>query len=458
MATPEGTRLVEGDLVEIKKAYSDFDTNRPPFRFPTREKNYQSEPSYAEVDETQILEMEDRVFHPQATFPHPPEDLAEDHPVKKAWSKLMEAEAELMSGVEMIKTIKKFLEDGAKTQTGEPVSAPVLKMLGVINPGGKGGMERLEKSNREDHLRKKKEYFQRAMCYLYLYKNCPDFPEKAAVTDDLLDETELICLGHIGYAAVRSGAHKFGAVREDGTLVMDHCYKTSVYVINRYLEELRLETDPKKRRGLYNQVKKGVLVAIPHDYKEDFVKLLESFLEDKLTQQTTWHTDIEGDLRMPGYQGIPPRSNFFTRNKRGILRMLRALTKPPKGDPLRAGYLERNLKEEWDGSITDQVLCFRVKVGDRLHNVRSVNIKPIPKQADYMIETGKIIDLGRELATGNKKRGALSVDVQVLINTTIETSTNLLAVTGQVEEPIRTDLGKEVQRIRALLGALKKAA
>lgn len=448
-----GESINDREQREIKGAYSDFDTNRPPFRFPTREANYTPNPDYFEVDETQILEMEARIFHPQESFPKPPEGLAEDHPVKAAWEKLMEAEKDLMTGVEVIKSIKRFLEEGAKTKTGAAINPDVLRMLGVTDPVGTGSLEQLEKRNREDHLDKKKAYFQRAMCYLNLYKSCPDFTEKEEGTDDLLDETELIFLGHVAYAAVRSGAHKFGPMRDDGTLVMDHCYKASVYVINRYLGELRNEKDPKKRRKLYKQVKKGVLVALPHDYIEDFRKLSSAFLKAKLTQQTTWETDIEGDLRIPGYPGMPEESNFFTRNETSILRMLGALTKPqPKENPFRKGYLQRHLLDEWEGSVDDQILSFRVKVGDRLHNQRSVGIKPMEKQADIMLDSGKIIDLGRSIGKQKNRREKLAGDLLALSLTTMEVSANLLAIKEQLNEVTHAKLTAEVQRIHGLLG------
>lgn len=437
--------LSETELKEIKSAYSDFDTNRPPFRFPTREPNYTPDPAYFEVDETRILEIEDRIFHPQESFPKPPEGLAEDHPVKVAWGKLMEAEKDLMTGVELIKL---SLEQSSKIKKGEAIDPDVL-----TEPLGPEGLARLEKRNREDHLDRKKDYFQRAMCYLHLYKNCPDFRDKKEGVEDLLDETELIFLGHVGYATVRSGAHKFGPIRDDGTLVMDHCYKTSVYVINRYLEELRNEKDPQKRRKLYMQVKKGVLVALAHDYIEDFQKMSTDFLKDKLTQQTTWHTDIEGDLRIPQYPGMPKRSNFYRRHETSILRMLEALTKPqPKENPFRKGYLQRQLLDQWEGSIDDQVLCFRAKVGDRLHNQRTVGAKPIEKQADIMLDSGKIIDLGRRIGRQKKGRGKLNCDLKALSTTTLEISSNLLAVKEQLNEVTRGKLIAEVKRIRNLLG------
>lgn len=443
--------------IDVRKAYDEFDTNRPPFCFPTREPNYQPDHPYHEVDETHLFEIENRIFHPEDFFPRPPEGLAPEHPVKKAWEAMLEAHQNLMDGVELIKSIKQFLRD-PRTREGEPLSPEVLGvLLGHPLPEQAGEkrkkqLEKYEKRNRRNHLREKKEYFQRALTYLYLCKNCPDLPKNEGI-DELLDETELIYLGHITYAVVRSGAHKFGAVREDGTLVMDHCYKTCVFVINRYLEELRREKDPRKRRKLYNQAKKGIIVALSHDYLEDFEKLSEGFFEDKMTEHTTWDTDIEGDLRDPGYTGIPKRSNFFARQKTPILRMLDALNKPrPKGNPKRKGYLRRQLLDEFKGSVDDQILAFRAKVGDRLHNQRTVGVKPPNKQADYMLETGEIIDLGREIAQKIRAQRKLAGDLLDLSSTTLEISANLLVASNQLNPEMRTALENEVIRIRGLLG------
>ncbi len=365
---------------DTRERYARFDFSREPFnRRQTSNERVEDSP-YPEIDEAWIMELEEKVFHPEDHFPPPPADLAPDHPVQKAWAELIEAKTLLEEGVNLIKVTHGFFKRTQKTVGNETLPQEEgMALLQAESP-----LHIFVKRNMRDHMRVKKEYFQRALGYLYMVQSAPECTSSHE-TEELFHQVESIFIGHMTYAVVRSATHIYGAHRQNGDLVMDHTYSTCVHVMNRYHRRIQEAKTPEARVLLYEEMKIAIMVAIPHDYMEDFEEMTQEFLEDKMTEHHTFDTTVEAPLRRSGYL-LHPRTNPFTRNKRSVLKCLRALTKPPKGSPDREGYLEKQIE---NGKLTpkEKIICTGVKCGDRLHNLNTLSGKPLAKQVEYLEET-----------------------------------------------------------------------
>lgn len=366
---------------DARERYAQFDFSREPFNRRETSNERTEDPAYMEVDEAWIMELEEKVFHPEEHFPKPPEGLSPEHPVQKAWETLMEAKNHLDDGVDLIKQTHIFFQ---RTQTVVGTETlPNERGLALLQAEKR--LHTFVKRNMRDHMRVKKEYFQRALGYLYMARSAPEWQTNEA-TEELFHQVESIFIGHMTYAVVRSATHIYGAHRQNGDLVMDHTYSTCVHVMNRYQRRIQEAKTITEKVALYEEMKIAIMVAIPHDYMEDFEEMTEEFLEDKMTEHHTFDTTVEAPLRRSGYR-LHPRTNPFTRNKRSVIMCLRALTKPPKGSPNRENYLEKQIQNNRRLSPKEKIICTGVKCGDRLHNLNTLSGKPLPKQVEYLEET-----------------------------------------------------------------------
>ncbi len=369
--------------------YAEFDFNRPPFGYPTASTDYLAQPLYPQIDETEMLKWEDRIFHPkEAAFIKPPEHLPVGHPVVKAYQNLLKAAEKLTENIDDVKTVA-----SVRSTTRDDTQKALLEeqMPGVANMSKTVTFINLNKRLMWDHLRIKRAYFQHALLYLYLYSYCPDIKENKKEAKTILDQTECVYIGHMVYPLVRSAAHKANARRKSGEIVMNHVYQVCINEVNDYSEEINETKDPNLRRHLFHELKIAMIRSLCHDYLEDFTDLSPEFLANKVAELLNFDTRIESELQREKYEGVPSDTNFFTRNEGRIMQELVALIKPPRG-PKREGYQKRQIFLELPRKF--RIPTFRTKISDRLNNLKTLAHTEPEGQVNKVLETIDMIDLG----------------------------------------------------------------
>lgn len=371
---------IDGIGADVRREYADFDFSHEPFLRRETESARVEDPIYSEVDEMWVRELEEITFHPETHFPRPPEGLAPNHALQVAWDALLEAREKLHGSVDEVKESHEYFQSRIhnvmQEETSEELSPEVREMV-----------RRYAKDRLRENFHLKKCYFQRALAYLYLYRDAPE-----TVTDtrseELLRQVEVIFVAHTSYPVVRSATHLFGARRQNKDLVMDHVYKTCVYVMNRFQRLLHQAKNIEEMHQLYEMLLIGILVATPHDYLEDFESMTEGFLDDKMSEHLTFDTIIETPLRRaPFAKNVPNRTNPHSRNRESILKCLKALTKPEKGSADRENYLDKQIVQNTQLGRWEKIICALVKSGDRRHNLATLSAKPLAKQVSYLNET-----------------------------------------------------------------------
>jgi len=355
--------------MDIREQYQDFDLNQEPFLRRAELDPDSFDWAYPEVDEMELIDSQENTFHPEDHYPKPPENLPENHPVVLAWKALLLAQEEMQAGVDIINTLNSEVHGKVEKVLKIPGSAP-SKFL---------------KKARVNHLQEKKDFLQKALAYLHLYNACPD-TSKEPEDSELLHQVESNFIGHMVYLVVRSATHIFKPTRENGQMVMDHTYKTCVQVMNSHLARIKRTSSPAEKSALYERMNKGMIVALCHDYLEDFPEMTPQFLANKLTQHLTFDTITEASIRRSGYH-IPIDTNPFTRNEASIMRLLATLTKPVKGSPNRKNYLHQRIIKENTLTEDERVVAMEVKCADRLHNLNTLGAKPLAKRINYLRET-----------------------------------------------------------------------
>lgn len=389
--------------------YSEFDFNRPPFRYRQKEVTQDYRAAYHEIDETDVFEMEYKVFHPE-TFPNVPGFLPEGHRIRHAYKEVLKAQKKLDENISELREKHPYFNKphAALTEAIKRVRARV----GTGDETSKSSRKTRRKEDTEaakqlmvKHLKLKQLYCQRAMTYLMLRDQCPDIPPEAKTeaTRDRFHEVEATLISHMTYAAVRSATHLIKPRRKSGELVMNHVYATCIHVVNQYLEEIRSCKDAKRKEALYKEMKLGIIRALCHDYLEDFEHLSEAFLMNKLRELLNFDTIIEEELQSSKYPGIPEDTNFVSRNSKTIGRELRALKKPPQG-PSRQNYLHRQIFQELPK--VSQMRTFLTKCADRRHNLDTLAAQDLDTQIKTIGDTLEMVKVGR-WARSNKVSGLL---------------------------------------------------
>ncbi|MFA6024591.1 MAG: hypothetical protein WC777_05320 [Candidatus Gracilibacteria bacterium] len=399
----------------IKESYGDFDYQRPPFPIP--EERWHAEPAYAEIDERPMWRIEERIFQFAVDQIQLPPHLDEDHPLKESAIALKNAKRELDQSMDTMweksgKGVLKRIRDARiQMQATELLSVSPETIISIPQET-QGYSKEEEDKDRGHHYTKKALYFQNLSCFLQLlsaYKKeeDPSFETGIEDLDEFIEWTEVIQLGHLYYAAVRSavhtGGHKHNKAkrrRKDGQLTMNHIYSVCVDVINGYSLELEMEPDPEKRKAIFRNMKLGVTEAEGHDYAEDHRNLGIGFLKQKLAEKPTWDTGIQDRLTRKRYPSISGETNIMYRRKEEegalILRGIQALTKP-EDEKDHPGYLKRQmlpLPEE------EREVTLRVKAADRLNNLHTLKIQKLQTQIRTVLETPDIIEMMEEIEEG----------------------------------------------------------
>ncbi|MEK9160398.1 MAG: hypothetical protein AAB383_06775 [Patescibacteria group bacterium] len=385
----------------VTRAYADFDFDHEPFRRRATTHEQMAEAAYSEVDETWVRELEENTFHPEDHCPPPPEGLPETHPLLIAWGKVLEAKNELNENVDGVKETHDYFQK----RVNELIEPPeVDKELEAARAKVKKNLNLFAKAKMRANLYLKKCLFQRIIAYLYLYRDTPEC-EPNQNADELLRQTEVIFCAHTTFPVVRSATHIFGPRRENGDLVMDHIYKTCVYVMNRFHRLLHGAESSEEMHWLYEVLIIAIEVAIPHDYLEDFKRMTPGFLDVKMSEHLTFDTVVEAPIRMaPFVKQVPEHTNPYARNKGTIVNCLHALTKPAKDSPDYENYLNKQVVQNEKLSNLEKVVCAMVKTGDRLHNLDTLGAKALPKQVSYLNET--IEDVISMVTAVQKETGA----------------------------------------------------
>lgn len=430
---------------DVTKAYANFDFDHEPFRRRATVDEQRSDPTYSEVDETWVRELEERTFHPEDHCPPPPDGLSEEHPLMIAWKKLLEARLLLTENVDLVKETNDYFRNRIKSTVETPVEDHELS---ATMSAAKKRLNHFAKANLRDNLHLKKCLFQRSIAYLYLYRDTPEC-EPNEKAEELLRQIEVILCAHTSFPVVRSATHIFGPLRENGDLVMDHIYKTCVYVMNRFQRLLHDARSLDEMHRLYEMMIIAVLVATPHDYLEDFKKMTPGFLDAKMSEHLTFDTVVEAPLRMaPFVKSVPEHTNPYARNKATIVNCLHALTKPDKASPDYKDYLDKQVVKNKKLSPSEKIICALVKSGDRLHNLETLGAKPLPKQVSYLNETIEEI-IGMVTAV-QKETGAtcLSDDLFSLNIAVARVASNLQRYHADEIDALglREDLNKVIRR------------
>ena len=378
----------------IQQEYADRDFSRPPFKFPTRDGSYQEgQALYPQVDRFEEFEMGYRVFTVEK-FPAPPDHLPADHPVRNAYTQLLHARNELENNMSGIRNIEPYYRGDRESAELVVMTQAVREHVGFSEPLPARRVDELKgtlaRKERERHLELKKRYFQWAIAYVLLYKNCPEIGNRQEI-NDLLDEIEAYYLAHIAYVVARNAIHLNKRDRKDGTPVIDHPEAVSFHAINRYMALIKACKNPIQRHWLYHEMKLDII-----DYLEDLTHLSPEFLTIKLIQHTHFDTTVEDPLQKPEYKGIPKNTNFCFKNATRILKELKTLIKPSAEK--RDGYLRRQILK---GKLPrrSKIPTFLTKLADRLHNLHTLDTENIliKDQAETVLfTTDDIIHTGLE--------------------------------------------------------------
>ncbi len=399
-----GEGVLEHQELPPQHDYSEFDFNRPPFRYRQKEAIQDYRAAYHEIDETDVFEMEYRVFH-LGTFPEVPSLLPEGHRVRHAYKEALQAQKKLDENISELREKHPYFN---KPQAA--LAEAIKKIRAKVGTGAEAPKLSRRTRRKEDtetakqlmvkHLKLKQLYCQRAMTYLMLLDQCPDIPPETKPEDtrNRFHEVEATLIAHMTYAAVRSATHLIKPRRKSGELVMNHVYATCIHVMNQYLEEICPCKDPKRKEALYKEMKLGIIRALCHDYLEDFEHLSEAFLMNKLRELLNFDTIIEEELQSSNYPGIPEDTNFVSRNSRVIGRELRALKKPPRG-PSRQNYLHRQIFQELPK--VSQMRTFLTKCADRRHNLDTLAAQDLDTQIKTIGDTLEMIKVGKWARSNN---------------------------------------------------------
>lgn len=439
----------------IKELYGLFDFTRPPFEIP--KEVWRRTPEYDEIDEKPLWIIEKALFQfdiKRFTLP----ELPEGHPLLESKAALIHAQEALVQSMEKVwdgssSRVVLQLRRAARAATQGALEG--IPDGDVAPSSGKPKTLEEQKSDMSNHFIKKKLYFQNLRCFFELvraYKqeeNSEQFKFRSEVSSDIIDWAEVIQLGHITYALVRSAIHSSKDVstgkrdkrkRKDGRLTMQHIYSVSVDVINGYREELNECQDPNQRRKIFQDMKKAVVIAICHDYKEDY-PLLASFLQEKLNELLTWDTAILVRLGKKGYTGTEKRPNIMYRGTNGdeIMQGIDALTKT---DSETRDYLIPQIGTI--ASIPLREIVLRVKAADRLNNLKTLNHQSMQTRKRTVLETPQIVELIEEIEDSEElrpmQRTILKKRKLTLIRSNIEETDKLLEIQDEEIESARAEL------------------
>lgn len=438
----------------IKGLYQRFDYRRPPFPIP--EDALGQNPDYPEIDERDLWKIEQTIFEFDVDGLHLPQ-LDERHPLMISAKKLKEAQLNLEQSMDRIwDKNNSDVINAEKRATFERMAAELHEVfpnaIAIDNQDYNTPNYSIkdEKRDQYHHYIQKKLYFQNLICFLEQFKAYQKIDHKAAdflnFAQEFIDWTEVIQIGHIAYAAVRSAIHcsaeegseKDKRKRKDGGLTMNHIYAVCVDVINGYMEDLTTENDFEKRRDIFKKMKMGAIMAICHDYKEDYPHLAD-FLVQKLNEAFTWDTAIQSRLSSTADASINTQSNIMYRAGHGstIMRGIDALTKPQK-DVDKVGYLPRQIGAL---PIEERGIVLRVKAADRLNNLKTLRHQKVSTRIRTVLETPEIIKLIEEI---EMHEPMLTKRKHSLIQSNLEECESLIAEKGNQEIETRREQVKAV--------------
>lgn len=347
MTLIESTFPQAEEIDPIKELYSEFDFTRPPFEIP--EEYWHRIPEYEEIDERDLWRIEGSLFtFDLDQFPLP--ELPEDHPLVQSKKALIKSQKALEQSMDKVwdssnsSTILNTKRNRTRTQAQEILKIFPNAIVRSDLPSEQAHSPEQQKSDMYHHYIQKKLYLQHLRSFFELaraYKLEEDskaFEFNVEFGSEMIDWAEVIQLGHITYALVRSAIQtkkpsnqkdRDKRKRKDGRLTMQHIYSVSVDVINAYKKELATCKDADERRSVFQDMKKAVVIAICHDYKEDY-RNLAPYLRQKLNEALTWDTAILARLTGQDYASTEKEPNIMYRGSNGdeIMEGIDALTKP----------------------------------------------------------------------------------------------------------------------------------
>lgn len=405
----------------VKREYGRFDFAYPPF---IRPRISVETPEYPEADERHFVTAAYRVFSPRSyngltcvdqvngisveELEHDLSKLGEDAATSVAaalYSKqrLMEAFGEARINIAQIKKYHYAypgsvgIDDYIQSLRHKIAEDPALAVHIPIKS---------DKDLMRDHLRLKREIFERASNFLAAYLGSPIASsldeERREQVYDLADEVQCIQLAYTAFVIARSPSHHIEPRRKSGELTIKHAFAVMIEIFNTYMELIEKTEDHEEKRELYRKMKTAILWATLHDYVEDYEPLDLEFLEDKLTELLHFdsYNALETGMSLTKPPNIPV--NFWESrhlNRHNVLEGIWALTKPDKEIRMErieeTGQMEPHIEDriiKLDPEL--QVDVFLVKLADRRHNLWTLESMSVAGQSKKVCQTEELIGLG----------------------------------------------------------------
>lgn len=405
----------------IKKEYSMFDFAYPPYKRPA----ISIKPAeYPEADEGPFLVAAYIIFSSRTYSEMTDVDQINEIPIEKLEDDLscLGADAAtciratLYSGHRLMKTFGELDINIAQTQRyhyAYPGSVGPEDLVQSIRYQIAENPELAEtfpfKSDKDlmrDHLRLKREIFERASNFLAAYLGSPIAssidPKALKRAFDLADEIQCIQLAYTSFVIARSPSHHIEPRRKSGELTVKHAFAVMIEMFSTYTELTEETEDHDEKRDIYQKKKLVILWAVLHDYVEDYEPLDDEFLEDKLTELLHFdsYNALETGMALTEAPEIPV--NFWSDrifNRYFALEGICALTKPDRKTREKriaeTGRMEPHIEDQickLDPEI--RVDVFLVKLADRRHNLWTLESMSVMGQSKKVSQTEELVELG----------------------------------------------------------------
>lgn len=371
---------------EVCKKYRKISRFRPPFE-------YQPNPSYQEADETQLFEIERRVFDINS-YPQTPvnSEFAEHR------QQLVRAHKELTESINDIRRCDNLHQKDVPQAIQAALIVQVATTLATDESEATQIREMnadfdAEKALWETHYKKKKLFFHQAVAYTLLLGHHRNDSDVAYSTRRLQREVHSMFIGHQATTYARSASHELGPLRRDRSPTILHPYRVCVHGMNFWLKKIQAAKTEPEEIQLFEELNMEIIRDLFHDIMEDYYLTMDD-LEAKMIEMVNLDFRVLTPMRHTddAVRDLPPNINFVKAHKERIRAELWALTKEEEdrrnGAPF---YLTRKMTML---NRNAHPTVFLSKVRDRNNNLRYPKYSRRGQTLMKLRETLEIFELG----------------------------------------------------------------